>query len=221
MGKMQLYFIHNSAHTEREPLMKETTDVFRALFPHIKVHHIWEKSGRELEVPQVQKFLLKGNSETHFVNACSLVLHHMRCLTHFIESGDDFAVVLEDDAYVNSAEELKATFARTKGMMFDSVYLGDGCQPDIYDGRAAEIIKTPWSRCTEAMLYSKEGAMKVLQYFHIKQAIKQTEPQLDFFFNKAYREMEATYDNFHAHPAPMSQATAKNKLQSRILYNHV
>ena len=143
-------------------------------------------------------------------------MHHMRCLEMFRASDATVAIVLEDDAFVNNEQCLQETFERIDGLTtFDSVYLGDGCQPDLYGDLPAKLVLTPWSRCTEAILYTKEGAKKVLDYFYGQLAKKCCYPMLDIFFNGAYKEIVG-YANYHAHPAPMSQGTCKQMVSTTV-----
>jgi hypothetical protein len=214
------YVIHNPAHKEREPFIEHTQQVLQQISScsSLQSSNVWLQSGSELSESQLACFANKPISINHFKNACSLTYHHMHCLQDFISSNEPYAIVLEDDVFINSASLLQSAFSYIQALpYFDTVYLGDGCQPDIYQGQPAGCILTPWSRCTEAMLYSRAGAEKVLAYFASEQKKKCAEPQLDFFFNKAYKEMK-DFKNFHVHPAPISQATAKHFMQSTINY---
>lgn len=211
-----IFIIHHDKHKEREPFMQHTIDALNVLFTSCKSIPIWLASGSELSEEQLSFFAKKPISPMHFRNACSLTYHHMHCLQLFLESNEKYAILLEDDVFVNSPSLLEKAFQHISNLpSFDSVYLGDGCQPDIYDGKPPGCIPTPWSRCTEAICYSRKGAEKVLAFFQDEQQKKCVEPQLDFFFNKAYKAIKH-YENFHAHPAPISQATCKNFLPSTI-----
>jgi GR25 family glycosyltransferase involved in LPS biosynthesis len=213
------YIIHNPAHTDRDEYVADVVKCLQRVSPDIRVQYIWERPGSDLPVDLLTRFKMEGRSESHFRNACSLVMHHMKCLELFRASDANdanVALVLEDDVFVNSEECLRDTLNRLDSLAsFDTVFFGDGCQPDMYGNAAPSFILTPWSRCTEAMLYSRDGAKKVLDYFYKQLVQKTCYPMLDLFLNQAYKEMVG-YANYHAHPVPMSQGTCKKGLQSRV-----
>ena len=211
------YIIHNPEHTNRNPFIKNVADKLKNVSSELIVNHVWDKSGSELSSELLGNFKYEGvKSETHFKNAISLVMHHMKCLEMFMQTDAKIALILEDDSFVNNEQCLQETFVRIDGLSsFDSVYLGDGCLPNLYGNSPAKLEATPWSRCTEAILYTKEGAKKVLDYYHEKIDKKCCCPQLDFFFNNAYKEIQG-YTNYHAHPAPMSQGTCKDMLLTTV-----
>ena len=210
------YIIHNPVHVDRQPYIAKVSSAIKEIAPNCEIVMLWDKLGSELSIESLRHFLPQGRSQSHFQNACSLVLHHMKCLMHFVKGKTTYktALVLEDDVFINDQTILANTFSQIN-LPFDSIYFGDGCQPDLYEGQPPQLILTPWSRCTEAIFYSLEGAMKILTHFYVGQSQNNCLPQLDFFFNNAYKVIDG-YSNYHAHPAPMSQGTCKHGLSSTV-----
>jgi hypothetical protein len=214
---MIIYVIHNPENKEREEYINNLLNDVKSILK-IEVKHIWNKSGKELTDEEVSKFKdFNGSrsSQTKIRNASSLCLHHMSCLKDFIETEYDNCIIFEDDCYIVSLENFTNAIAISKETEFDSIYLGEGCQPNIHKGKSQGLIPTVTSRCTESILYSKEGSKKIIDYFDKTQDEKTTCCHLDFFFNIAYPEIE-NYKNFHYHPAPIKQGTQNGKFNSTI-----
>jgi hypothetical protein len=214
---MIIYIIHNPKDIDREPYID---DFIKNIKPHLefKLKMIWSKTGKELTQEELSRFKdipPFTSSLNKIKNASSLNLHHMQCLRDFIQSEDNRCMIVEDDSYITSINELIEAISHTEN--FDTIYLGEGCQPNIHDNKSRGLIPTSDSRCTECILYSKEGAAKILDYFDKTQENMNTCCHLDFFFNTAYRQIQ-NYKNFHYHPAPIKQATCTGKLKSTIQY---
>ncbi len=211
------YIIHNKNHVSREPYIDDVVSKIKKIYPEITVKMIWKASGNELSENELQKFIFtRDRSVQKFKNECSLTLHHIFCLNDFLqESSYNKIIILEDDCFINSEELLQQMLSLASTIEFDTVYLGDGCQPDLHINKPYGLIRTPWSRCTESILYSKEGAKKIIDYFNEVQDKRSTIPQLDLFFNTAYKTI-TNYVNYHSHPSPMSQGSCKRGLQSTV-----
>ncbi len=214
-----IYFIHNPSSKEREKFISNITNCVSKL-PHfsidLKINYIWKVSGEDLKEEQLSYFKNGASSYKHFKNACSLVLNHMECLELFIASEEEYTIIFEDDCFCNDIELLKNTLDNIKNIdFFDTVYLGDGCFPNANKDNPNNLIKVNGSRCTEAIVYSKEGAKKILEYYHKCLADKNVFCLLDFYFTDCYSAIK-DYVNYHVNPTPIHQGTIYGLLSSSI-----
>ena len=214
---MNLYIIHNPSLKERDEYIADFIKSVSQILP-FNLKYMWSNAGQDLSDDIISTFKDAdgyNNSITKIKNASSLTLHHMECLIDFLNSNVEHCIILEDDVFLDSINNFIDAINISKNTIFDTIYLGEGCLPTIHNGQPKGLIRINKSRCTEAIIYSKQGAKKILDYFNKTQENKNTCCHLDFFFNLAYNDIEQ-YINYHYHPAPIKQGTCTGKLKSTI-----
>jgi hypothetical protein len=203
MSNIGLYIIHNPALKEREIAINNIIETLG-----IQPHLIWSKSVEALTDEDNLRF-------TDYVTKTqrSLVLNHECALRDALSRNYDYVIVVEDDAYCTRPELLKIlinNIIEKKLPDFHSIYLGCGCLPDIYNHIKVEgnfsLLKVPSSRCTEAILYSREGIkINLLGFLNV------INYPLDFHFNEFYSK-QPEYLNYHMHPHPIIQYGFKSTI---------
>ena len=220
-----IYIIHNPEHINRDSFIeqfikncKETEESKEIVNKDCQFIKVWNKKGKELTKEEYNKFRYNGKEISYFLNACSLVLHHINCLDQFLKTDNKYTIIIEDDAFISNCSLFVQTIQNATKIEFDTIFLGDGCQPDLYMNQSEGFKPTRYSRCTEAILYSRSGAQKIVDWFNKSQEYNLTCPQLDFFFNEIL-QIDQSFKNFHSHPAPISQGTCKGLLSTTIDIN--
>jgi len=215
----RIYFIHNPLSNSREKYINniETSISNIPYFSkELTIKKIWKIGGNDLKEDELLFFKNGATSIRHFKNACSLVLNHIECLEDFICSNEEYTIVFEDDCYCDDVELLKITFENIQNNPdFDTVYLGDGCFPNANKDKPHGLLPVNQSRCTEAIVYSKKGAKKILDYYYKSREEKNVFCLLDFYFTECYNSIK-DYKNFHTNPTPIHQATIYGLIQSSI-----
>jgi hypothetical protein len=210
---------------------------FEALI-HMKIkqyHNLLEAKQSSDDEIEIKKALVTGRVETLLISSEHisrsfdeyinigiskgseiLVLNHIECLEDFICSNEEYTIVFEDDCYCDDVELLKITFENIQNNPdFDTVYLGDGCFPNANKDKPHGLLPVNQSRCTEAIVYSKKGAKKILDYYYKSREEKNVFCLLDFYFTECYNSIK-DYKNFHTNPTPIHQATIYGLIQSSI-----
>jgi len=214
-----IYFIHNPLTKDRDRFIYNILCSISTL-PHFSkeliVEKVWKVGGDDLKEEELLCFKNGATTIKHFKNACSLVINHMECLEQFISSNEEYTIVFEDDCYCNDINLLKTTFDNIQNNTdFDTVYLGDGCFPNANKDKPHGLLHVNASRCTEAIVYSKKGAKKILEYYYKSKQEKNVFSLLDFYLTDCYSAIK-DYKNYHVNPTPIHQATIYGLIPSSI-----
>ena len=208
----KIYFIHNPLSKDREQFINNIISIF----PDKEIKYIWKVAGKDLNEEELSYFKNGATSFNHFKNACSLVINHMHCLEDFLSSEEEHTIIFEDDCYCDNKEELNKVLGYIKELgSFDSVYLGDGCFPNKDKDKSHGLILRNESRCSECIVYSRNGARKILDYYNNSRNNKEVFCLLDFYLTDCYQNIK-DYKNYHSNPTPIHQGTIYGKIRSSI-----
>ena len=209
--KIGFFVIHNPDLKDRENAIKTIEDCI-----HIEPTIIWEKPYSKFTQEDHSRF-----SSNLTPGEKSLILNHEYALTKMIKEDYDYIYLMEDDAFVCNPDVMKQfhAFLSTHDNILDTCYIGCGCDPNYYAhiklSEPFTLIPAKGPRCTEGMVYSRQGATFIVD------CLKNTSfiiKPLDHFITSYYTD---EFRSCHLHPHGVIQGNLlglRGQFSSTIKY---
>jgi len=196
------------------------------------INHEWvtDFDGVELTKEIIDEFYIQDDVKVHeriaplwpisqhqsrrlFNTEISLAIKHYKALEKISEN-DEIGLVLEDDCLFceNFIGVFNEMLSKTPND-WDVIHVGNGygMHPENYKkdcGNGCFLMKHPASRCTEAILFKKEAAKKIIS--NMKPILLAADWEL------AYQYYKLDLNVYWWDPAPITQASHRNYFKSSI-----
>ena len=186
MNFLETYILHYTPLTHRKKFIVNNIEN-----PLLKLFFIEEYDREKLTDEQTEKFYVKSpkkwneksaiyNNVTSDVSPkfreltrgeISLILKHRKALELIAHSSNDFGLILEDDVIPVFAYEQKLKLLLRRKKNWDALFIGLGIGKKFIKKKLNKkllipfksyTLPTPSTNCTEAIIFKKETAKKIL-----------------------------------------------------------
>jgi glycosyl transferase family 25 len=202
---MKIYIVHYDKLVKRKEKMINQLNKFNFDYEFISNY------GKEkLTIDDKKKFRNISDGEI------SVALHHIECFKKIAESNNDYALILEDDAILDTNfNEILNLYISKLTENWDMLFIGDGCNMHIDKNLLIpkkNIYENRSTRCLDSYLISKKCCKIILEKLNLPNytILCPVDHWLNFVINNN------NFNVFWAEPTIVTQGSEKGLFKSSL-----